>query len=736
MLVYQSKESKWFRTSVILMCLLMALTSCGKSNSGGSTQETTLAASVPKAEEKTLGEINSYATEQIIGSLDVDHVQVIIPEGALSEGSSIKVEIGSAPTSVDASKMSLNSIPLHLTFEGEQRRTDYPILIKLAVDAEFLKAHDELDGIKAVHYSDATGWTYETPVEINVQEGYVAFEVYNNPLFGSAELTEAERKEQYIKDRALMSWGEKQLESDVQQMTKEIVEQLLVEQFNAKNKSEIEVIAKGVLAELKYGNLEYGKLTTNLMKKDFKSYTANVATLIGKTMSEALEEDLITETLGNLGDASEVVGFLSEGDYKGAGMKIAETISEKSPVYKAAKVWIEVVDTKINNWKNNGIEEAYKAFKEGSNDYILFGYDNDPGDFEAVWNQMRGLGRQIEMDAVKKYAASIGVNEGDLTEAQIKLAKSRAKASIKEQFEKRIVQEAEIEKEEENQREVLAQFEKWGLLERGRSWYPYDQSMERMLDRLYEQIRRIQEETGRFGIVYKNGDLHDQARGLDYIGILKDDEMKLSDLAELIKERYVFGEEAYQKMLEEKGYVKQYALTPGTYKGTLVITVAPIIESAKKAAANPESVPVITDAEGNECEEIDINDEEIQAQLNEAIAKGESVVGKPVPMTVVVTEGSGGVLSATFRIDFAAAFPDYGCEEAVDEPFTISVDGINYTFNKSELQEGFTMNTVFKGKMTGETTMKGTFDVSTTEEQYSGYSQTGSLYSGTFSFER
>lgn len=159
-------------------------------------------------------------------------------------------------------------------------------------------------------------------------------------------------------------------------MTKEIVEQLLVEQFNAKNKSEIEVIAKGVLAELKYGNLEYGKLTTNLMKKDFKSYTANVATMIGKTMSEALEQDLITETLGNLGDASEVVGYLSE----------------KSPVYKAAKVWIEVVDTKINNWKNNGIEEAYKAFKEGSNEYILFGYDNDSGDFEAVWEQMRGLG--------------------------------------------------------------------------------------------------------------------------------------------------------------------------------------------------------------------------------------------------------------------------------------------------------------------------------------------------------
>ena len=107
-----------------------------------------------------------------------------------------------------------------------------------------------------------------------------------------------------------------------------------------------------------------------------------------------------------------------------------------------------------------------------------------------------------------------------------------------------------------------------------------------------------------------------------------------------------------------------------------------------------------------------------------------------MPMTVVVTEGSDGVLSATFRIDFAAAFPDYGCEEAVDEPYIIAIDGTTYTFKNTVLQEGFTMNSIFEGQMTGETAMKGTFDVSTTEEQYSGYSQTGSLYSGTFSFER
>ncbi|GAB6107372.1 hypothetical protein [Fusibacter bizertensis] len=702
----------------VMLCSAILVTGCSKD--GG-------------ASAKSLAVVNSFDNEQSIGSLSEDGLEVVMPQGVLGAGSEVTIAVGSGVPTYDKDNMTMEGGALDIKFTGDQRRTDAPILVKIAVDSSYLSGLQELEGIKAVHYGEATGWTYTTPSEINVEQGYVAFEIFNNYLWGTAELTDAERKEQYVKGKALQSWGESQLEGDVQAATKDMIESILVNQFNATNKSEIELVSKAILKELKYGNLEYGKLATDLMKKDFKSYTANVATMIGKTFADAYEAGALSTTFGQLGNAAEAAGYLWEGDYSGAGMKLAETISEMSPAYKVAKVAVDVIDTKINNWKNNGIEEAYKAFKEGSNDYILFGYDNDPQDFNAVWDQMRGLARQIEMDAVKKYAASIGVNVSDLGQKQIDHAKAKAKETLKNQFEKRIVQEAEIAKQEENEREVLAQFEKYGLLERGKAWYPYDQSIERMMDRLYEQINRIQSETGRFGIVYRDGDLHDQARGLNYIGILKEDEMKMSDLAMLIKERYVFGEEAYQKMLKEMGYAKEFVLEAGTYKGTLTIEDAPVLEAAKKALADPASVSTIAESEGEKCEEFDINDEDVQIQLQDAIDRGSAVIGKEVPLTIIVKEGKNkGEFTATMRIDYATAFPDYGCEEATDEPYILSFKDGEITLSNTVVEEDVTMKSVFIGTFEMEGKLKGTFEATTTEVQYSDYNATEVLYSGTW----
>lgn len=703
---------------------LLILVGCGKSGNG--------TANGVKAEEP-IGEVSAYAEETRIGTVEKDGIEVVVPKGALADGVVLKISKSANSQKVSDSVMTLSTIPFDISISGDQRRSDEPILIKMAVDKAIFEDLKEYEGIKAVHYSEATGWTYTTPYEVDPVASTVTFQIYNNPLWGTAELTEAERKEQFIKGKALQVWGESQLEGDIQSLTRDTIESILVNQFNATNKSEIEAIAKAVMKEMKYGNLEYGKLATDLMNKDFKSYTANVATMIGKTFAEAYEADSLSELFGQTGTAAEAAGYLWEGDYSGAGMKLAEAISELSPVYKVGKVAVEVIDIKINNWKNNGIEEAFKAYKEGSNDYILFGYDNDPGDFEAVYDQMRGLARQIEMDAVKRYANAIGEEVSNLSEDQKALAIKRAKDTLKVQFEKRIVQEADIAKQEENQREVLDQLSKWGLLDKGKSWYPEDSSIEQILERMYNQIKRIQQETGRFDLVYKDGDLHDQTRGLDYIGILKEGEMKVSDLAQLISTRYVFGEEEYQKKLKEMGYVKEWELEPGTYVGTLIITDAPILDSAEKALANPESVPEIKDAEGEACEEFDIAEAEIQQQIREAVEQGKSTIGKEVPLTwIVKLSEDKKTLTSTLKIDYAKAFPDMECEEAKDDPYTVEYKDGKLTLTNTLVEDGYTMKTVFKGSVVGEFKLEGTFAATTTEVQYSDYAATETLFSGTW----
>jgi len=383
----------------------------------------------------------------------------------------------------------------------------------------------------------------------------------------------------------------------------------------------------------------------------------------------------------------------------------------------------------IGNWKNNGIEEAYKAFKEGSNDYILFGYDVDPENFEDVWNQMRGVARQIEMDAVKRYANSTGVDEGSLSAEKISMIKEKAKLTLKEQFANRSKQEKEIAQAEENQKEIIKQFEQWNLLKKGSSWYPEDSSIEQILERMYNQIKRIQKETGRFDLVYKNGDLQDQARGLDNVGKLKEGEMLVSDLAKLINTRYVYGEEGYKKLLKEMGYVSD-KLEMGTYTGVLIITEAPIVEYAEKALENPESVPEIKGVDGKTCEELDFSTIEAQKQIREAIVKAKNVMGKEVPLTIVISEGaSKNELKATLRIDFKSAFPQYECEESKNPIYNVKYKEGKVTLTSTDV-ESQSIET-FEGNVS-LLDISGSFKIISSNSQYKELSSMDTIVSGSW----
>lgn len=724
-------------TLLLLFLILLVTVACGKKEA--TTTET-------KAPENELTDSNSsmkesivlenFDNDNILGDLTKYGIEVHVPKDAFVNGTKLTISNPSEELDYNKAAMEPQGSTYEFKIEGDEHRSNLPILIKIGVDKAKLTTLKEFEGFKGVHYSKETGWTYTNPVEVNIQDGYVAFNIYNNPLWGTAELTEEERKEEFIKGKALQSWGESQLEGEVQDLTREMIENILVDQFNATNKSEIALIANEVLKELKYGTLEYGKLANDLVNNDFKSYTANVATMIGTTLANSMEEDNISTVFGQTGTVIAAAGHIWEGDYSGAGMKIAEAIAESSPVYKVAKVAVAVVDMKIGNWKNNGIEEAFKAFKEGSNDYILYGYDVNPGDFEDLWGQMRGVARQIEMDAIKRYANSIGVEESKLTPEQIAKEKAKAKEMLKEQFEKRIVQEDEIAKQEENQRELIKQFEEWNLLKKGSTWYPEDSSIEQMLERLYNQIKRIQKETGRFDLVYKDGDLHDQSRGLDNIGVVKKSEMLASDLAKLINTRYVYGEEKYQELLKEMGYAPEIKLELGTYTGSITITDAPIMVYAEKALANPEIVPAeIEGPDGETCEELDFTPE-VQEGLREALDNAKNVIGKEVPLTIVITQGaSENEFNATAKADFASAFPDYGCEDmSQTQEFKVIYENEKLILTRF-VEDQMSLET-YEGKASLAGSFEGTFKMTTSQKQYPELATTDVIVSGSWSVKK
>lgn len=173
-------------------------------------------------------------------------------------------------------------------------------------------------------------------------------------------------------------------------------------------------------------------------------------------------------------------------------------------------------------------------------------------------------------------------------------------------------------------------------------------------------------------------------------------------------------------------------LTPGTYTGVFVITASPLLEYGQKALDDPESVPEMTGENAEACEELDLNDEEIRAQIDEALNKGRETIGKEIPLTIVITEGDDGLLKATAKLDFAAAFPDEGCEPAVDEPYELTHEPGKIQLSASQVEEGETLATLFEGKILPNGILEGTFKMTSNNVDYVNYTKTEVMIEGTW----
>jgi hypothetical protein len=221
-----------------------------------------------------------------------------------------------------------------------------------------------------------------------------------------------------------------------------------------------------------------GKVLADVLKDDgykgiYDSYKSGdvvdlnqkIAILAGKKIAQVAGESALQEGLKNLTEGTEDVaavakaaGYIAGGQYKDAAKIIGEQIADKFVITAAGKIAVEVVNGQIESWKNNEVEAAYTAFRDGSN-AKFYGYNNEKNDFDAVWTQMRGIGRQLSIEAIKKENA-IRSESGmpPLTDKQMDRVRNSVKESYRKQFEKRSTQEEALKKEEEKLRWLVKAF--------------------------------------------------------------------------------------------------------------------------------------------------------------------------------------------------------------------------------------------------------------------------------------
>ena len=118
----------------------------------------------------------------------------------------------------------------------------------------------------------------------------------------------------------------------------------------------------------------------------------------------------------------------------------------------AGKIAVAAIENKIASWKNEEVEAAYKAYKDGAGSKVpWWGYQVEKGNFDDVWSQMGGAARQLEIEAI---GAQEQVREDagmpPLDEREKEKIRTMVYKDLKKQFEQRVKTDAEIEKKKLN----------------------------------------------------------------------------------------------------------------------------------------------------------------------------------------------------------------------------------------------------------------------------------------------
>jgi len=178
-------------------------------------------------------------------------------------------------------------------------------------------------------------------------------------------------------------------------------------------------------------------------------------------------------------------------------------------------------------------------------------------------------------------------------------------------------------------------------------------------------------------------------------------------------------------------------LTAGTYAGVLIVKEIPMVVYAQKALDDPESLPELDGEEAEACEEIDLNNAEVRTQIEDAIEKGNSTIGVEVPLTIIITEGAiPGEFTGTIKADFASAFPDYGCEEATDEPYVLTHSPGKITLQNITDEESVETTSLFEGAILKDGVIQGNFYIKNASAEYLEFTGSDIMMTGTWEVKK
>ncbi len=578
---------------VLAIILVIVQTGCFNKNEGTSIDASVKKDDIVKGDtawtfSKTIAEplkaLSNSVEDASIGDLEQNRVMLNVSKGSFDTDTEVTIQNPESVPEYLGSEVQMLGTPLEVKV-GAETRLNEPATITFKYDSTTIDQERGTTSLRVAYY-DGRKWEYIKPQAIDEVNSTMTFTTFHFSLFGGNQIKDdTVITEAWIHSQTL----DKQMKTGLNSVSDKVAEQVIdmtLEKMGISDKS------------LK------GKILADVLKDDgykgiYDSYkggdpidlSQKVAILAGKKIAQIVPESVMQEGLKNLTEGtddvvaiSKAAGYIAGGQYKDAAKIIGETIADKFVITAAGKIAVEVVNGQIESWKNNEVEAAYTAFRDGAN-AKFYGYNNEKNDFDTVWIQMRGASRQLSIEAIaKENAVRSESGMPPLTEKQMDRIRDSVKENYRKQFVLRSSKEEELKKEEEKLRLLVDAFKKNNLFDTitGPAGLQKGFDFETKLNVLNHFTDKMMNDTKRFGIS-------------DKTGLLVEGKLSVDDIAQAARLWFTLpdGRKLYQKFIKDRYNI---SLAPelknlaGTWPpGKLMITdviVPPGYKEALEAAKN------------------------------------------------------------------------------------------------------------------------------------------------------
>jgi hypothetical protein len=512
-----------------------------------------------------------------VGSLEVNNIQLLIPERTFDR-KRVKLDVNEIADAPVFNTERANRIgPVYdISIDQRSKRLNKPVTVKLRLfKPEDIKIEHPDDFW--ISYYNGREWEYFRPSNTDLKGDFIEFDTYHFSWFSTAKPTKEERIIDFAKKEAVNQWAKRTNSKPVEKA----IQQILLGTLGIKNKSMLQDIVESMMNED-----DFQKLAVSYNDNNKIQFNQDLAILAGKQIVEIVKDyDVagktvlkgVTDHASKINTGINITRALTEGDYEKAAKELSMEIINSYPITKLFREGARVIGNEIKRWKDQGVKDAFEVYKNGVNEY---GYiDIKKGDFDAVWDQMKGLQTQILRDGIKDYGISHNIDVSKLGHTALNRIRRQIKEDLRKEFIKRKKEEAEIEKLKEENIRLIREFEGAHLLSKGSFGYTDQTSFDQMLRRLF---------------LIKNMILKDTRSKVGFSGVNKNGIISAKMVARLIQIWYSKnGKEKYREELVKLGY-KEKEISDnnkllkdisGTWEGYFQITKNTYVESMTKSAA-------------------------------------------------------------------------------------------------------------------------------------------------------